>query len=294
MIRQPAMTEDVTTVTYGDKAGRQRTAGELDRISRRADNRGMAHDIEDKPDWIDSLRLALSFLTRIPVSAPEDVPLARAATVFPLIGAGVGLAGGLAYVLAHWIGLEPWLSAVFAILVMLMVTGALHDDGLADVADGLGVHGERERKLEAMRDSRIGAFGVIALVLSLCARIGALALIAKPGLVLLALVAAGALSRSLVVVAMRMMPPAREDGLGAGAGTPDFAETMVALVIGAAFTIAMLFPWAWILALLFAGGAAALMALVARRSFGGQTGDVLGAIQIVAEIGVLTAVVSAL
>ncbi len=254
----------------------------------------MAHDDLNKPDWIDSLRVALSFLTRIPVDGPEDVPLARAATVFPLIGAGVGLASGLAYVVAHWIGLEFWLSAVFAVLVLMVATGALHEDGLADVADGLGVHGERERRLEVMRDSRIGAFGVIALVLSLTARIGALALIAKPGLVLLALIGAGALSRSLIVVAMRMMPPAREDGLGAGAGTPDFAETIVALIIGVAFTIAMLFPWAWILGLLYAGVAAGLMALIARRAFGGQTGDVLGAIQVIAEIGVLAAVVSAL
>lgn len=262
-------------------------------MAKPVDNPVMAQDNLTKPDWIECLRIAASFLTRIPVGQTDDVPLARATPVFPLIGAVIGLIGGLAYLVAHWIGLGPWLSAVLALLVLMVVTGALHDDGLADVADGLGVHGERDRRLEAMRDSRIGAFGVIALVLSLCARIGALAVIGKPGLVLLALVAAGAFSRSLIVIAMRMMPPARQDGLGARAGTPDFAEAVVALVIGVAITIAMLFPWAWIPALVFAGVAAALMALVARRAFGGQTGDVLGAIQIVAEIGVLAAVVAA-
>ena len=266
---------------------------QLDPMVKPVDNAGMAQDDLTKPDWIESLRIAASFLTRIPVGQTDDVPLARATTVFPLIGALVGLVGGLAYVVAYWIGLGPRLSAVLALLVLMVVTGALHDDGLADVADGLGVHGARERKLEAMRDSRIGAFGVIALVLGLSARIGALAAIGSPELVLLAMVAAGALSRSLIVIAMRMMPNARQDGLGARAGTPDFAEAMVALLIGLAITIAMLFPWAWVLALVFGAIAVVLMALVARRAFGGQTGDVLGAIQIVAEIGVLAAVVVA-
>ncbi|MBT5433160.1 MAG: adenosylcobinamide-GDP ribazoletransferase [Alphaproteobacteria bacterium] len=250
-------------------------------------------DDDAQPDWFARIRVATAFLTRLPVECPDDVPLARTVAVFPLVGAGVGLIGGLAYMLAHWIGLDPWLSAVFAVLTTIVLTGALHEDGIADVADGFGVHGERQRKLDAMRDSRIGAFGVIALVLVLAARIGALAALALPEVALVALIAAGTLSRANVVVAMRMMPLARKDGLGAGAGIPAFTDTVTALILAGALLFALLFPWTWAPALLLGCCAACLMARAARRAFGGQTGDVLGAIQQVTEIGVLAAVVAA-
>ena len=239
------------------------------------------------PDWIDCLRLATSFLTRLPVRAPGGVALARATNAFPLVGVIVGLVAGLAYLVAWWLSLGPWLAAIAAVAAAIALTGALHEDGLADVADGFGARGEREARLAAMRDSRIGAFGVIALVLALGARIGGLAELHGPLTVLVTLVAAGALSRAAVVVAMRYMPAARSDGLGAGAGTPDVEEMGTALAIAAVVTVAMLLPWGWLPALLFGGGAALVMAWRARRAFGGQTGDVLGAIQQAAEIGVI-------
>ncbi|MBC6440555.1 MAG: adenosylcobinamide-GDP ribazoletransferase [Rhodospirillales bacterium] len=244
-------------------------------------------------DWSDRVCAAVGFLTRLPVRMPEDMPLARAVMVFPLVGAGVGFAGGFGFLVAVWIGLGPWLAAVAAVLVMIALTGALHEDGLADVADGFGVHGPRERKLEVLRDSRIGAFGVIALVLFLAARIGALTTLADPATVVMALVAAGALSRGCVVVAMRMMVPARADGLGARAGMPDFQETMAALLVAAAITVVMLLPFGWISALILGCGAAFIMAGLCQRTFEGKTGDVLGAVQQTAEVGVLAAAVAA-
>jgi adenosylcobinamide-GDP ribazoletransferase len=241
------------------------------------------------PDWIDCLRTATAFLTRLPVSTRHDHDLARATNAFPLVGAMVGLVAGLAYLLAWWLSLGPWLAAIAAVLAAIALTGALHEDGLADVADGLGARGEREGRLAAMRDSRIGAFGVIALVLALGARIGGLAELHGPATVILTLVAAGAVSRAAVVVAMRYMPPARADGLGAGAGTPDMEEMLVAIAVAAVLAVAMLLPWGWLPAILFGGGFAWVIAWRARVAFGGQTGDVLGAIQQAAEIGVICA-----
>ena len=252
-------------------------------------------DIGDIPrDWTGRLRVAAAFLTRLPVGPAEDTALARGAAMFPAVGAGIGLAGGAGFAVAAWIGLGPWLAAVAAVLVLVAATGALHEDGLADVADGLGVRGAREKKLEAMRDSRIGAFGAIALVLALGARIGALAELADPASAVAALVAAGALSRACVAVAMRAMPAAREDGLGAAAGAPEFGETVAALSLAGVVVLVALLPWAWLPAVAGGCGAAFAMAWLAGRAFGGRTGDVLGAVQQAAEIGVLAAAAAAL
>jgi adenosylcobinamide-GDP ribazoletransferase len=245
-------------------------------------------------DWIDRLRLAFGFLTRLPVAGRGSAaPLALAAPMFPFVGMAVGLVAGAVYVIAHGLGLGPWFAACLAVGAAVLVTGGLHEDGLADVADGFGGAADRDAKLAIMRDSRIGSFGVIALVLALAMRIGALAAIGHPYHVLAVLIAAGAVSRALVVVAMRMMARARTDGLGAGAGTPGFEATVTALAIAGIATLVLLLPWAWLLALVLGAGAATLVALLANRQIGGQTGDVLGAIQQAAEIAVLGAVVMA-
>jgi adenosylcobinamide-GDP ribazoletransferase len=245
-------------------------------------------------DWIDRLRLAFGFLTRLPVGGRGlGAPLASAAPMFPVVGMAVGLAAGVVYVIAHGLGLGPWFAACLAVGAAVIVTGGLHEDGLADVADGFGGGGDRDAKLAIMRDSRIGSYGVIALVLALAMRIGALAAIGHPYHVLAVLIAAGAVSRAVVVVAMRMMKRARSDGLGAGAGTPGFEGTVTALAIAGIAALVLLLPWAWLLALVLGAGAAVIVALLANRQIGGQTGDVLGAIQQAAEIAVLAAVVMA-
>ncbi|MEM7119846.1 MAG: adenosylcobinamide-GDP ribazoletransferase [Pseudomonadota bacterium] len=255
----------------------------------------MSHDDSGQHDtdldWIDRLRLAFGFLTRLPVGGRGvSAPLAQAAALFPIVGAVVGLAAGVVYVIAHGLGTGPWLAACMAVGAAVLITGALHEDGLADVADGFGGGGDRESKLDIMRDSRIGSYGVIALVLVIAARIGALAGIGNPYEVLATLIAAGAVSRAVLVVAMRMMPRARTDGLGADAGTPGFEATIMALGIAALLTLVLLLPWTWVLALLLATAAAAVVIYVAGRQIGGQTGDVLGAMQQATEIAVLVAV----
>lgn len=236
------------------------------------------------------LHLAAVFLTRLPLPDPGLVPvggLARAMRAFPAVGGGIGLAAGLVFVAAHWL-VPSGLAALLAVLTAILLTGALHEDGLADTADGLGARGGRESRLEVMRDSRIGAFGVLALIFSIGLKVTALAA-APSGLAGLgALAAAGALSRALIPAAMQIMAPARTDGLGAGAGVPDASVAAFAAVLGIGLVFAGL-GLAAPMAVLAALALAAAMIAVARRTLGGFTGDVLGAVQQMGEIGVLLA-----
>ena len=130
--------------------------------------------------------------------------------------------GALALGLADRLGLPPLVCAGLAVGALVIVTGALHEDGLADVADGFGGGATRERKLEIMRDSRIGAYGAAALALSLILRVAALSALLDHGLGAAAagLILAGAASRAAALAPLALLPAARADGLGAGAGAP--------------------------------------------------------------------------
>jgi adenosylcobinamide-GDP ribazoletransferase len=213
--------------------------------------------------------------------------------LFPAVGALIGLAGAIGYALATWLGLPPWPAAVVALATTILLTGALHEDGLADVADGFGGGRTREDKLRIMRDPRVGSYGAIALVVALLARAGALAALAAPWAVGAALVAAGTISRAALPAVMATLPNARSDGLAAAAGRPHPLRAGAAVLVGALLAVVLLGPAAP--AALLAGGAGALaVALLARRQIGGHTGDVLGAVQQVAEIGVLLGVAATL
>jgi adenosylcobinamide-GDP ribazoletransferase len=237
------------------------------------------------------LHLAATFLTRLPLpalAAVEPGGLARAMTAFPAVGAGIGLAAGLVFLAGDAVLPSP-VAALLAVLASILLTGALHEDGLADSADGLGARGGRDRRLEVMRDSRSGSFGVTALVFSVVLRAAALAE-APSGLAGLgALLAAAALSRACIPAVMQVLPPARSDGLGAGAGCPDITVAAVAAASGLVFAFAGLGGAAPV-AVAAAGLAASGVAALARRALGGYTGDVLGAVQQAAEIAILAAV----
>lgn len=240
--------------------------------------------------WLADLHLAASFLTRLPLPDPGYVPggLAPAMRAFPLVGLGLGgLAGGLgALVLAV---LPPWPAALVTVLALVLLTGALHEDGLADLADGLGARGDRARRLEVMRDSRIGAYGVLALLFSVGLRAAALASLPGGWTMVGAVAAAAALSRALIPAVMQILPPARPDGLGAGAGTPDAGVAAAAAGLGLLAAILGLGLGGALAAAALALLLALAVALVARRAIGGHTGDVLGAVQQAAEIGILLA-----
>ncbi|MCE2518459.1 MAG: adenosylcobinamide-GDP ribazoletransferase [Alphaproteobacteria bacterium] len=249
-------------------------------------------DHQERPGLAASLAAATQFLTLIPIGNGHDHPLARCVVMFPVVGAAIGLVGGVFYIVAGWLGLGPVLAAIVCVVAMLVLTRGLHEDGLADLADGLGAHADRAGRLAVMRDSRIGAFGAMALVIVIGARVATVADLPNDMAVLAALVVAAALSRASMVVAMAVMPAAREDGMAEAAGEPAFDQVLIALGIGTVLALALLFPWAWIAALAGGGIAACLVGWLAMTVLGGKTGDVLGAMQQVSEIGVLAGAVA--
>lgn len=239
-------------------------------------------------------KVALAFLTRLPVPAPptwRGADLAASVPMFPVVGLVVGLLAGLAYAVATLVGLPPPLAAVVAIAALVWVTGGLHEDGLADSADGLGGT-TPARRLEIMRDPRAGSFGVIALVLGLLARVGALAALQRPAMVATALVAAAVLSRAAIPVAMLALPDARADGLAARAGRPHPARVVAAGVVALALILVLLPPRAAVIVTACVAAVGVLLGITAWRQLGGRTGDVLGALQQVTEIAVLWALVA--
>ncbi len=249
--------------------------------------------------WLNG-RIAVAFLTRLPVSLPAPPEpaqagyLGRAAGMFPLVGAGVGLLAALAYLGAHGAGLPALACAFIAIGVGTLVTGALHEDGLADVADGLGGGRTRDDRLRIMRDSRIGSFGALAMVFSVGLRAALLAGLPAPGSAAAALIAAAAVSRAPLPAILRWVPPARAEGLAAAAGRPGFPPVAIAGILAAAIAAVVLHPIAAGCVVLAAAGAAAAMAWIGRRAVGGHTGDILGAAQQMAEMAALAALVVAL
>jgi adenosylcobinamide-GDP ribazoletransferase len=234
---------------------------------------------------------ATAFLTRIPAPRPVGHAglLADGAWAFPLVGAGIGVVSALVFLLAQLLRLGDWPAALLAVLAGVVLTGALHEDGLADTADGFFGGHDREQRLAIMRDSRHGTFGVLALVLSVLLRAAALAEIGEAVQTGLALIAAHAASRAALPLAMRILPPARQEGLGATAGRPRLPLAMTALVIGTVLTLAALGPVRGVLLIGLTGSILVGWSVVAHRRIGGYTGDVLGAFQQVGEIVMLLA-----
>ena len=236
---------------------------------------------------------ALRFFTRLSVGAPEPslaLDLGRTAWAAPVAGVFVGLGGALVLALTALLGLPLILRAGLATAALVVTTGALHEDGLADVADGFGGGATRTRKLEIMHDSRVGAYGAIAIALALILRVGALTAALDGGFwrAGLSLMLVAALSRAGALTPLALLPPARADGAGAAAGRLDPSALAAAwgsaLVIALALGLVSLGLAHTLLAALMSGAGALLMVVLARRAIGGQTGDVAGAAQQFGEI----------
>jgi len=236
---------------------------------------------------------ALQFLTRLPLPDPgwESGGLLRASRYFGLVGALVG-AGAAAVWLIAGLALPPEVAAGLALGAAIWLTGGLHEDGLADAADALGGHAPRERALEIMRDSRIGAYGVLALIVVLGLRWAALAALA-PQAGALGLVLACVAGRGAIVPALAVMRPARAEGLGAlMAGGPGRVDLVLALLPALALGAALGPPGLGALAL--SACAVAVMLWRVQRRLGGYTGDCLGAVAAVVETVVLVVLVGVL
>lgn len=235
------------------------------------------------------LGAAFVLLTRLPGSRNLKFPAdpAQCVWAYPLVGAVVGGIGAGAYCLCVWLHLPPPIAALWTLAVTVLVTGGLHEDGLADTADGFGGGASVPRKLEIMRDSRIGSYGTLALVLSTALRWAALAELASPGRVVPALIAAGALSRGALAVPLLALPPARDDGLAAALRNAARPRTLFGPLLAALLALASLpLPLA-VLATALSGAAALAITVLARRQVGGYTGDVLGACAVLVECVVL-------
>jgi adenosylcobinamide-GDP ribazoletransferase len=233
---------------------------------------------------------AITFCTRLPLgflASPGDHDLKRATWALPLAGIMIGLFGAFAYWVAFRLGLAPLSAAVTALLATSMVTGCLHEDGLADTADGFGGGASPERKLAIMRDSRIGTFGVCALIASFALRWSALVTLAEPAQVAAALIAAHVAARATLPALMRFVPPARADGLSAQAGRPPLICVIIAAILAIAALGLALAPMAAIVSMIGLAIAGVFMAWLSARQIGGQTGDVLGAVEQIGEVLVL-------
>lgn len=237
---------------------------------------------------------ALAFYTRFPFERVVGAPDFEAACwPVAIVGALVGGAGGLCALLAHLAGLPVEVVAVVAIVAMALMTGALHEDGLADFVDGVGGGVDRTARLAIMRDSRLGSYGALALCASVLLRVFAIAHIFASGVgaAILVLVFVGAASRIAGLVPMRLLSPARMDGAAAGVRAPGWPALGVAagviVAIGGMPALAGIGLWRVLAASLMAALGALAVTRIARRAIGGYTGDVLGAAQQIAEIAAL-------
>jgi len=233
-----------------------------------------------------SLRAAVSFLTVLPVANKDGgagTRLGRA--YFPAVGALVGLVAGSVLVLVEAMS-TPLLGAAAAVATLCLLTGAIHVDGLADSADGLLGRGDAARRLEVMRDPRLGSYGVTAVVAVLLLQTAALAGMA-PGRALTALVVAGAMSRLAAALVIAWVPYVRSTGLGTAAATPSGRGIDLAAGLASVMLVALLDWRRALIALAVVAVTVLFVAGLARRRLGGVTGDVCGASAELSQLAVL-------
>jgi adenosylcobinamide-GDP ribazoletransferase len=235
---------------------------------------------------IRSLRAAVSFLTVLPVANADGSPGERLGRAyFPAIGALIGFAAGVAWLVTAAVT-TPLLGAAVAVAVLALMTGALHLDGLADSIDGLMTHGDAARRLEVMRDPRLGSYGVTAIAVVLLLEVAAIASM-SPVRALVGLVIAGALSRLATLAVITFVPYVRPAGLGVAAW--DARHRGLDLALGAA-SAAVVCALDWrraLVALPLVALAGVSLAAVARRRVGGATGDICGAAAELCQLAVL-------
>lgn len=252
---------------------------------------GDRHDDADKTS-VDASVLsdfwrAMALLSRVPLPPVGDFRaalIARSVWCWPLVGlvlAGLAL---LPAMLVDFLTGNPLVYAIFAIAAMVLLSGAMHEDGVADCVDGFGGGMDRDRKLEIMRDSTVGTYAVVMLILTLGLRlvlITAAADIGQAGILFLIM---AVISRAAMPIVMRILPPARDNGLGKGAGRPGWLPVLIGFAIASAIVLVLGGIGAMFAVIVGVMIAILIVAMVARSQIGGQTGDVLGATQICAEL----------
>jgi adenosylcobinamide-GDP ribazoletransferase len=241
------------------------------------------------------LLVSLRFLTRFPVPFSRTIdplPLSQGMRFFAVAGLLIGAISGFILVGLRSLHVPVLMAAAFTCMLGALITGALHEDGLADTVDGLFGGKTREQRLLIMRDSRIGTYGAIALGLAMLIRVGAYeALFTLPSTTTILLIAAaGGFSRAMVVDMMWATRPARSDGLSVLAGRPGRNTALFAIASGGAFTVYAglgVQDVSGFIAILAALAVTGLLRRLAMQQIGGQTGDICGAVQVLSEIVML-------
>ena len=239
---------------------------------------------------------AIGLLTRLPVPVDMDWAEKRGAAsawAYPLAGALVGALAAAAAALASWLGLGAALAALAALATAIIITGALHEDGLSDSADGLWGGWDAAHRLKIMKDSGIGAYGALALIISVGARWAAVTMLIEADQATLALIATGALSRAPMPMLMHALPNARETGLSASTGRPSLGTASLA-VAAALILAALTIGGATLPAAILTALAALAAGVIAKAKIRGQTGDILGATQQLSELTILAVLVATL
>ncbi len=229
---------------------------------------------------------ALSLLTRFPVAKEDRIQHRQSAWAWPVVGAALGASAGAVSGTAFALGAGPTVAAVLGLAAAVLMTGCLHEDGLADSADGFWGGADAERRMEIMRDSGIGAYGAAALTLILIARFAGISETIGSVSPVIVFAVTGALSRAAMLMAMRLLPLARGDGLAADCGRPLPAVAWSGCAIAVLFAGAAL-GWHSLAAAAAAGSAGIAVSILARRKIGGHSGDTLGAAQQTAETACL-------
>ncbi|MCL4152003.1 UNVERIFIED_CONTAM: hypothetical protein GTU68_009582 [Idotea baltica] len=245
----------------------------------------------------------IRFFSRLPLPAvnasddPAALPdFARIARAAPLAGTAIALPAAALGMLLGFSHLPELAVATITIGLLALTTGALHEDGLGDVADGFFGAASREKRLTIMKDSRIGVYGALALIVTTVLRVALLAALWQrlgPADAALILLGSEALSRAVLVWQWQVLPPARPDGLAArfGKPLPETARQAILVALILLLPAALLLPLpALSLGLLLAAGIAHMTGRLALTRVGGVTGDVLGAIQQLSGLGFLTGV----
>ncbi len=234
--------------------------------------------------WGD-FQTAIALLTRLPVPA-EFTRSAGASWAYPFAGWLVAALAGVVVTIALWLGIAAPLAAGLWLIATVVMTGAMHEDGLADCADGFWGGWDPARRLEIMKDSQIGTYGVLGLVMMMGLRWGAVWLLIEDGRWFWAMLAVEGLSRAVMPLVMHALPHARDTGLSHAQGQPSLPTALLALVVGG-FGALLLVGWIALLLWAVAGLACAGMIVLAKQKIAGQTGDVLGATQQVAAVAML-------
>ncbi len=238
-------------------------------------------------NWISirlaELQLAFMLLTRLPVGKFNSyVPeLADARWAFPIVGYFVGFIIAASYIILCLLMLPSSVAAVLAISACLFCTGAIHEDGLADCADGFGGGQNREKKLEIMRESDIGTYGALSLIIVIGLRILLLSMLPAKLEIAAPIITCAVISRYMMAGYLCLLPAVKQEGLGNQASGYNIFSLIVAGFIATPVFVIGTFDLIYVVVAMV--GVALLWGFIARFQLGGQTGDVCGAGQILCE-----------